>query len=167
MKGICNKEKSNLSEDIISLKNNKNCIESFNDFSSDEINIRENLSKDEIEDLKSKNKWFFYEYTKSVEKNNLLKLKLQELTSKKNEFHKYLYKLENKTVNNGDNIDDINNTLSHDLINFQSSNIYINRKRKRRKKNQIVCKYKCEFKDCNKKYATETALNQHIKNKHV
>ncbi len=58
-----------------------------------------------------------------------------------------------------------NNLINQDLINFQS-NIYINRKRKRRKKSQIVCKYICNYKGCNKKYATEGALNQHKKLKH-
>ena len=102
-----------------------------------------------------------------AEENNLLKFKLQELILKKNEFHKYLIKLEHKeknpNVNSGENF---NNNISRDLINFQS-NMYINRKRKRRKKNQIVYKYKCNIKDCNKKYATEGALNQHIKFKHM
>jgi hypothetical protein len=171
MKESNNIGKKNLSGEVIkpvSLKNNKNYLESFNHFFPDEINIPDNLNDNEIEALKDKNKWFFYEYTKLVEKNNLLKFKLQELISKKNEFHKYLNKLENKdkNVNNSDNINN-NSSISHDLINFQSSNIYINRKRKRRKKNQIVCKYKCNYKDCNKKYATEGALNQHIKLKHI
>ena len=110
------------------------------------------------------------EYSKLYEKNNLLKFKLQELILKKNEFHKYLNKLEHnencKNVNSGENINDNNNSIGNELVNFQS-NIYINRKRKRRKKSQIVYKYKCHFKDCNKKYATEGSLNQHIKFKHI
>jgi len=174
MKESSNTEKANLSEGIIkpiSLKINKNYLESFNNFFPDEINIPDKLTDNEIEALKEKNKWFFYEYTKLVEKNNLLKFKLQELIAKKNEFHKYLNKLEhkekNKNVNNEENVNENNNSLGHNLINFQSSNIYINRKRKRRKKSQIVCKYKCNYKDCNKKYATEGALNQHIKFKHI
>ncbi len=174
MEESSNAEKSNLSDGIIkpiSLKINKNSIESVNDSFSEEISNTEHLNDSEIEALKGKNKLFFYEYIKSVEKNNLLKCKLKELISKKNEFHKYLNKLENKdknkNVNNAENLSDINNSLNQELINFPSNNIYINKKRKRRKKNQIVCKYKCNYEDCNKKYATECALNQHIKIKHM
>ena len=166
-----NKEKKvNLSKEIIkpvAFEMTKNYLESFNNFFPDEAYIPDNLSEKEIETLKDKNKWFFFEYSKLIEKNNLLKFKLQDLILKKNELHKYLNKLEhnekNKNLINGENIN--NNCISHELINYQS-NIYINRKRKRRKKSQIIYKFKCNFKDCNKKYATEGALNQHIKSKH-
>ena len=151
----------------ISIKINRNYLEPFNNLFKDELTIPENLSDKDKDSLKEKNKWFFFEYSKLAEENNLLKFKLQELILKKNEFHKYLIKLEHKeknpNVNSGENF---NNNISRDLINFQS-NMYINRKRKRRKKNQIVYNYKCNFKDCNKKYATEGALNQHIKFKHM
>ena len=151
----------------ISIKINRNYLEPFNNIFQDELTIPENLSDKDKDSLKEKNKWFFFEYSKLAEENNLLKFKLQELILKKNEFHKYLIKLEHKeknpNVNSGENF---NNNISRDLINFQS-NMYINRKRKRRKKNQIVYNYKCNFKDCNKKYATEGALNQHIKFKHM
>ena len=171
MKENINTENSNISIGIIkpiSIKIKKNYLKPFNNFFQDELDIPENLSDKEIDLLKEKNQWFFCEYLKLVEKNNLLKFKLQELILKKNEFHKYLNKLENKeknpNVNSGENF--YNNNIRCDLINFQS-NMYINRKRKRRKKSQIVYKYKCNFKDCNKKYATEGALNQHIKFKHL
>ena len=139
-------------------------METYNHFFPEELIIPENLSDKEIELLKEKNKWFFFEYSKLAETNNLLKFKLQELILKKNEFHKYLNKLEhnenNRHINSGENIN------GNNLVNFQS-NLYMNRKRKRRKKSQILYKYKCNFKDCNKKYATEGALNQHIKFKHM
>ena len=173
MKENSNLENSNLSQEIIkpiSIKMTKNYLESFHNFFPDDAIIPDNLSEKEIDALKEKNKWFFLEYSKLYEKNNLLKFKLQELILKKNEFHKYLNKLEHnencKNVNSGENINDNNNSIGNELVNFQS-NIYINRKRKRRKKSQIVYKYKCHFKDCNKKYATEGSLNQHIKFKHI
>ena len=151
----------------ISVKINRNYLEPFNNFFQDELTIPENLSDKEIDSLKEKNKWFFFEYSKLAEQNNLLKFKLQELILKKNEFHKYLNKLENKEKNPNVNIgENFNSNITRELANFQS-NMYINRKRKRRKKNQIVYKYKCNIKDCNKKYATEGALNQHIKFKHM
>ena len=134
MKENSNTENANLSSEIIkpiSIKMNQNYLESFNNFFTDEINITDKLTDNEIEALKEKNKWFFYEYAKLVEKNNLLKFKLKELIAKKTEFHKYLNKLEhkekNKNINNGENINE-NNPINHNLVNFQS-NIYINRKR--------------------------------------
>ena len=170
MKENSNMENSNLPNGIIkpiSIKINKNYLEPFNNFFPDNLNIPEYLSEKEIDSLKDKNKWFFLEYSKLAEQNNLLKFKLQELILKKNEFHKYLNKLENKEKNPNVNIgENFNSNITRDLANFQS-NMYINRKRKRRKKNQIVYKYKCNIKDCNKKYATEGALNQHIKFKHM
>ena len=138
-------------------------------------NLRTSLTKttdSDIKILKEKNKMFFNKYSKIVEQNSLLKFRLQDLTNKKNEIHKYLIQLEhNKDKNiipneNSVNIINNNTLINQDLVNFQS-NIYINRKRKRRKKSQIVCKYICTYKDCNKKYATEGALNQHIKFKHT
>jgi len=152
----------------ISIKINRNYLEPFNNLFKDELTIPENLSDKDKDSLKEKNKWFFFEYSKLAEENNLLKFKLQELILKKNEFHKYLIKLEHNGKNNINNRENIcgNNSISHNIVNFQS-NLYINRKRKRRKKSQIIYKYKCNFKDCNKKYATEGALNQHIKFKHM
>jgi len=151
----------------ISIKRNNFNFESLNNFLIEEDNIPQNLSDKDIEELKERNKFFFKEYSKLVENNNLLKFKLQELILKKNQFQKLLNKLEHKNKNDDDRegIND-NNIINNDLINFPN-NIYINRKRKRRKKSQITYKYKCNFKDCNKIYSTEGALNQHIKFKHI
>ena len=151
----------------ISIKRNNFNFESLNNFLIEEDNIPQNLSDKDIEELKERNKFFFKEYSKLVENNNLLKFKLQELILKKNQFQKLLNKLEHKNKNDDDRegIND-NNIINNDLINFPN-NIYINRKRKRRKKSQITYKYKCYFKDCNKIYSTEGALNQHIKFKHI
>ena len=151
----------------ISIKRNNFNFESLNNFLIEEDNIPQNLSDKDIEELKEINKFFFKEYSKLVENNNLLKFKLQELILKKNQFQKLLNKLEHKNKNDDDRkeIND-NNIINNDLINFPN-NIYINRKRKRRKKSQITYKYKCNFKDCNKIYSTEGALNQHIKFKHI
>ena len=40
--------------------------------------------------FKEKNKMFFNKYSKIVEKNSLLKFRLQDLTNKKKEINKYL-----------------------------------------------------------------------------
>ena len=151
-----------------------NLFDAFNNFFPDNITIPENLSEDDLEALKQKNKYFFQKYSKIFEKNSLLKFKLQDLTNKKNEIHKFLIQLEHKKdrniLDNENNINIMNsnnnNLIGQDLINFQS-NIYINHKRKRRKKSQIIYKYVCPYKDCNKKYATGGALNQHKKFKHT
>ena len=151
-----------------------NLFDAFNNFFPDNITIPENLSEDDLEALKQKNKYFFQKYSKIFEKNSLLKFKLQDLTNKKNEIHKFLTQLEHKKdrniLDNENNINIMNsnnnNLMGQDLINFQS-NIYINHKRKRRKKSQIIYKYVCPYKDCNKKYATGGALNQHKKFKHT
>ena len=143
MKEKYNSKSPNKPKEIIkpiSSKMSEDYFESFNNNTQDEANetiIPENISEKEIEELKNKNKCFFYEYLKLVENNKLLKFKLDELNLKKNEFHKYLSKLENsdkyKNIDYEENINENNNSISHELINFQS-NIYINRKRKRRKK---------------------------------
>ena len=156
----------------ISIKlSNINSFDLYNNNFLDNAAIPDTFSEKDIEALKEKNKKFFNDYLKKSEENSLLKLKLQDLTNKKNEIHKYLIQLEHRKnrnmIENENNMNLINNTnnnmLHQDLINFQS-NIYINRKRKRRKKCQIISNYICS--ECKKKYSTEGALNQHIKIKH-
>ena len=150
---------------------NINLFDSYDNYFPENISLPDSLSEKEIEALKERNKKFFNDYLKISEENSLLKFKLQDLTNKKNEIHKYLIQLEHikekNLVQNENNMNIINNSnnnlINKELINFQS-NIYINRKRNRRKKSQIICNYKCE--NCNKKYATEGALNQHVKFKH-
>ncbi len=150
---------------------NINLFDSYDNYLPENISLPDSLSEKEIEALKERNKKFYNDYLKICEENSLLKFKLQDLTNKKNEIHKYLIQLEHRKeinlVENENNMNIINNgsnnLINKELINFQS-NIYINRKRKRRKKSQIICNYKCS--NCNKKYATEGALNQHIKFKH-
>ena len=165
---------SSYSHEVIKPKSikkiNINLFETYDNYFPESLNFPENLSEKEIEILKEKNKKFFNEYLEKWEENSLLKYKLQDLLNKKNEIHKYLIQLEHKKerniIENENNITFINNNsnlINKELLNFKS-NIYINRKRKRRKKSEITCKFECL--DCNKKYATEGALNQHKKLKH-
>ena len=158
MKENTNIKTSDLTQSLmsqISNKNNQNTSISSNNYYSEEIVIPDNISNKEKEEIISKNKLYFLEYTKLLNDNNLLKLKLQELILKKTKYKKYLNKYESKENNNGNTI------LKNDL-----NNIYINNKKIRRKKSQIIYRYKCNFKNCNKKYSTEGCLNQHIKLKH-
>ncbi len=122
--------------------------------------IPDNLSDKQKQEIISSNKFYFLGYVRLLDDNNLLKIRLQELINKKNEYKKNLNNLilkENKKTNTNNNI-----LFKKDLVDIRN-NIYISRKRKRRKKNQIIYKYKCNFKDCNKKYSSENCLNQHIK----
>ena len=140
--------------------------------SSDDIIIPDTISNKDKEALKEKNKQYFIEFKKLKEKNNLLKLKLQELIQKKIKYKKCLNKLEqNKNDNSLENeekknkIFEKNKSIIDELINV-NNNLYINRKRRRKKKNQLEFKYKCNYKGCDRKYATQGSLNQHMKLKH-
>ena len=112
----------------------------------------------------STNKLYFYRFEKKIVENNLLKLRLKELINKKKEYRNYLNNLLSKQNKNGNT--NLNKAqFNNDLTNIPN-NFYISRKRKRRKKSQIICKYKCSYTNCNKKYSTEGCLNQHMKLKH-
>ena len=166
------KEKKNLtslSTNQMEINSNKFPLEFNSNSYSKNLKNSGNLSEKEIEALKLKNNWFFFEYLKLLEKNKFLKIQLQELIVKKKEIHKYINNLNNyiKTndVSKQESIKS-NNIFNNNLTNFPNQ-IFINRKRKRRKKTEIVYKYNCNFKNCKKKYATAGALTQHMKFKHL
>ena len=73
--------------------------------------------------------------------------------------------IKNGNRNNQENIK--SNNINFDNDSTLLSNIFINRKRKRRKKREIVYKYSCNYKNCNKIYSTDGALTQNIKFKHL
>jgi hypothetical protein len=50
--------------------------------------------------------------------------------------------------------------------NAEINDIYVNRKRHRRNKNEIIREFTCEHPGCLKSYGSEGSLNQHIKRKH-
>ena len=50
--------------------------------------------------------------------------------------------------------------------NVEINDIYVNRKRHRRNKNEIIREFTCEHPGCLKSYGSEGSLNQHIKRKH-
>ena len=161
MKEYINIKTNDLTQSLISQisnKNNQNSSISSNNCLSDET-ILGNISEKEKSEINSKNKLFFYQYSKLFDENILLKLKLQELICKRNEYKKAINKLELKENINKEEI-------FEGGLNNITNNIYINNRRKRRKRCQIIYKYKCNYKNCNKKYSTEGCLNQHIKLKH-
>ncbi len=140
----------------ISNKNNQNSSISLNNGVSEESITPNYISDKEKKEILSNNKFYFFEYSKLYDENNLLKLKLQELLLKKCEFKRRINRMESKENRNDNSF----------YINI-SNNVYINNKRKRRKRNEINYKYKCNYKNCCRKYSTESCLNQHIKLKHT
>ena len=57
------------------------------------------------------------------------------------------------------------NNNTENKNNIKINDIYINRKRHRRLKNEIKRNFLCKY--CNKTYGTEASLNQHLKIKHL
>ena len=85
----------------ISIKmQNINIFEAYDNYFPENISLPDSLSEKEIVALKEKNKKFFNDYLKISEENSLLKFKLQDLTNKKNEIHKYLIQLEHNKEKN-------------------------------------------------------------------
>ena len=167
IKGLTNSTYNNSYFQNITQNNNNQIL-----ISSEDIIIPDTISNKDKEALKEKNKAYFIEFKKLKEKNNLLKFKLQELIQKKIKYKKCLNKLEqNKNDTSLENeekknkIFEKNKSIIDELINV-NNNLYINRKRRRKKKNQLEFKYKCHYKDCDRKYATQGSLNQHVKLKH-
>ena len=159
MKDSINNKTADQTQSLISQtsnKNNQNSSLSLNNGFSEEPITPDYISDKKKKEIISNNKFYFIEYSKLYDENNLLKLKLQELILKKSEYKKRINRLESKENRNENSF----------YINI-SNNIYVNNKRKRRKRSQITYRYKCNFKNCNKKYSTESCLNQHIKLKHT
>ncbi len=153
-------------------------------------NNNSSMSLQEIKEIKEKNKSYYKEYTKLLEKNKFLKYKLEEVLQEKKKCKKCLYKLEktNTMSNDNENKNEYKDKLSDNneknvnIINKNADNNnegliknefeeiinhkYMNKKRKRRKKSQLKFGYICNYEGCDKKYATEGSLHQHIKLKH-
>ena len=105
--------------------------------------------------LLEQNYKYYLEYMKIVETNRILKTELSCLLKEKNDLKQMIARLERRNKKlfpsfNKKNIDDL----------------YTNRKRHRRGKNEIKRSYQWEYPNCNKKYGSEGSLNQHIKLKH-
>ena len=124
-----------------------------------------NITKKEKDFIIKTNKSFFYEFGKLYTKNLLLKARLNELLNEKKKLNQIILKKENKIKkkNNekeNEKIND-NNNKNDNIMQY-----YKKRKRIRRKKNEIINSYFCEFPNCNKSYPTKGSLNMHIKLKH-
>ena len=102
--------------------------------------------------LQQQNYKYYLEFIKTEQINQLLKNQLNNLQIEKNNLKQLITRLErkNKKVKEKkkDNINDL----------------YMNKKRHRRNKNEILREFKCNL--CEKKYGSEGSLKQHIRIKH-
>jgi hypothetical protein len=102
--------------------------------------------------LQQQNYKYYLEFIKTEQINRLLKKQLNNLQIEKNNLKQLITRLERKNkklkANNTENINDL----------------YMNRKRHRRNKNEIIREFKCNL--CEKKYGSEGSLKQHMRIKH-
>ncbi len=102
--------------------------------------------------LQQQNYKYYLEFIKTEQINRILKIQLNNLQIEKNNLKQLITRLERKNkklkANNIENINDL----------------YMNRKRHRRNKNEIIREFKCNL--CEKKYGSEGSLKQHMRIKH-
>ena len=111
-----------------------------------------NNDKIDINLLQEQNYKYYLEFIKTEEINRILKNQLNNLQIEKNNLKQLIARLERKNkklkTKKTENINDL----------------YVNRKRHRRNKNEIAREFKCNL--CEKKYGSEGSLKQHIRIKH-
>ena len=102
--------------------------------------------------LQQQNYKYYLEFIKTEQINQLLKNQLNNLQIEKNNLKQLITRLERKNKKlKIKNIEKIND-------------LYVNRKRHRRSKNELIREFKCNL--CEKKYGSEGTLKQHLKIKH-
>ena len=128
-----------------------------------------NITKKQKDFIIKTNKSFFHEFGKLYTKNLLLKSKLNDLLNEKKQLNQIIIKQEKqKSKKQKTNIvnNEENNDMDVILKNQDRLTYYRKKKRIRRKKNEIIYAYNCNFPNCNKSYPTKGSLNMHIKLKH-
>ena len=109
-------------------------------------------NKIDINLLQQQNYKYYLEFIKTEQINQLLKNQLNNLQIEKNNLKQLITRLERKNKKlKIKNIEKIND-------------LYVNRKRHRRNKNELIREFKCNL--CEKKYGSEGTLKQHLKIKH-
>ena len=109
-------------------------------------------NKIDINLLQQQNYKYYLEFIKTEQINQLLKNQLNNLQIEKNNLKQLITRLERKNKKlKIKNIEKIND-------------LYVNRKRHRRSKNELIREFKCNL--CEKKYGSEGTLKQHLKIKH-
>ena len=119
---------------------------------SNSIQNEINNDKIDINLLQEQNYKYYLEFIKTEEINRILKNQLNNLQIEKNNLKQLIARLERKNkklkTKKTENINDL----------------YVNRKRHRKNKNEIAREFKCNL--CEKKYGSEGSLKQHIRIKH-
>ena len=135
-----------------------------NNFNQQSISI--NITKQQKDFIIKTNKSTFYEFRKLYTKNVILKNKLKKLLNEKQKLSKIISKKENQIKNKNNEKKNVNNNDNNNNKIDNNLKYYKKRKRIRRKKNEIMYIYYCQFPNCNKSYPTKGSLNMHIKLKH-
>ena len=113
---------------------------------------KNNNNNIDINLLQQQNYKCYLEFIKTEQINQLLKNQLNNLQIEKNNLKQLITRLERKNKKlKIKNIEKIND-------------LYVNRKRHRRNKNELIREFKCNL--CEKKYGSEGTLKQHLKIKH-
>ena len=113
---------------------------------------KNNNNNIDINLLQQQNYKYYLEFIKTEQINQLLKNQLNNLQIEKNNLKQLITRLERKNKKlKIKNIEKIND-------------LYVNRKRHRRSKNELIREFKCNL--CKKKYGSEGTLKQHLKIKH-
>ena len=113
------------------------------------------LDKVDVNILLEQNYKYYLDYLKIEETNRLLKNELSSLLKEKNDLKQCIARLDRR-----------NRKLYPDESKKEINDLYTNRKRHRRGKNEIKRMFKCGYPNCGKTYGSEGSLNQHIKIKH-
>lgn len=122
---------------------------------SPKIELPPTLSNVDISILLEQNFKYYQEFIKTFETNKLLKTELGCLLKERNDLKQMIARLERR-----------NKKICPSFNHRELDDIYTNRKRHRRGKNEIRRMFECDYPSCKRKYGSEGSLAQHIKLKH-
>ena len=135
-------------------------------FDSDQHMMTTNITKKQKDFVIQNNKYFFGEFCKLYTKNILLQSKLKELLIEKKKLNQIIIKQEQqshiKKPQKSEEKEIIKNKIKSEII-----DPYFKKKRKRRKKTELVNRHKCPYPNCEKSYPSKGSLNMHVKIKHL
>ena len=123
--------------------------------------ISQNIINKQKKIITDTNKLFFSEFSKLYYQNILLKNRLFKALDEKKKLNQLIIKSEQEINKEMKTEGNDNKDIKGNRI-----NIFHKRKRKRRKKSEVISKYECPFLNCNKCYPSVGSLNMHIKLKH-
>ena len=144
------------------LFNNFNIFQDTPFFKSKQSLTSNIITKKQKDFIITNNKEFYVKFKNEYNQNKELKNKYDELINEKKKLKNTIINLDKQLKNNhlSDNQENNYNNTGKEF------NITPFRKKIRRKKSELDCKYECSFPHCNKKYFSKCSLNKHIKIKH-